>query len=165
MERIAIQRSLRTVEALRREMTAAGDRLLLALAVEEDFDRFNPGEDQVDLRKQWMECRHIVGQFADDYAAAVQRWRTAVQESAGLASAHRCRHVPRVLAAVNRVRTSASAFSVSLRPKVVSHLEQHPSYREFIFAIKGQASGGNKLEILRNHLAVESVAGLRIEEY
>ena len=54
-------------------MNAAGDRLLLALAVENDFDRFNPGEDRVDIRKQWMECRHIVDQFADDYATEAQR--------------------------------------------------------------------------------------------
>ncbi len=65
---------------LEREMAAAGDRLRLAIAVENDFNRVNPGADLADLRKQWFECRRIVDQFAEDYVVAVQRWRKALMD-------------------------------------------------------------------------------------
>jgi len=68
---------------LEREMTAAGDRLRLAIAVENDFNKVNPGTELADLRRQWFECRRIVDQFAEDYVVAVQRWREAVMDSVG----------------------------------------------------------------------------------
>jgi hypothetical protein len=65
---------------LEREMAAAGDRLRLAIAVENDFNRVNPGADLPDLRSQWFECRRIVDQLAEDYVAAVQEWRKALMD-------------------------------------------------------------------------------------
>lgn len=65
-------------------MIAAGDRLLLAISVENDFNQVNPGDDLEDLKSQWVDCRRIVDEFASDYVRAVERWRTAVEESAGL---------------------------------------------------------------------------------
>ena len=89
MERITIQRSLTLVETLRAEMIAAGDRLLLALAVENQFAQAKAGDDAEAIRKQWRECRNIVEQFADDYATAIHGWRTAVQEIASLVPVQR----------------------------------------------------------------------------
>lgn len=66
---------------LEREMTAAGDRLRLAIGVENDFNKVNPSAEFADLRRQWFECRRIVDQFAEDYVMAVQRWREAVVDS------------------------------------------------------------------------------------
>lgn len=68
---------------LEREMTAAGDRLRLAIAVENDFNKVNPGAELADLRRQWFACRRIVDQFAEDYVEAVQRWRIAVIDNVG----------------------------------------------------------------------------------
>ncbi|MDR3698864.1 MAG: hypothetical protein P4L56_04460 [Candidatus Sulfopaludibacter sp.] len=70
-------------------MTAAGDRLRLAIAVENDFNTVNPGAELADLRRQWFECRRIVDQFAEDYVKAVQRWREAVIDSVGTESVPR----------------------------------------------------------------------------
>ena len=63
-------------------MVAAGERLKLAIAVENDFNRYNPREQE--FTKQWAECRRIVDQFAEDYVVAVQRWRTALTEGLGI---------------------------------------------------------------------------------
>jgi hypothetical protein len=82
MGRIAGQRPLSTVEILQREMLAAGDRLLIALTVEAQFGKIKAGDDWKAIEKQWKECRWLIGQFAEDYAVAIERWRTAVQESA-----------------------------------------------------------------------------------
>ena len=68
---------------LEREMTSAGDRLSLAIAVENDFNKVNPGAELADLRRQWFDCRRIVDQFAEDYVVAVQRWREAVMDRVG----------------------------------------------------------------------------------
>ncbi len=65
-------------------MVEARDRLMLALKVENDFKRFNPGEELVELRAQWAECRRIVNQFADDYATAIERWRAALPRTTEL---------------------------------------------------------------------------------
>ena len=73
---------------------AAGDRLILAMKVENDFNHYNPGQDLAVLRKQWIECRKILELFADDYAEAVQKWRVAVQENA--VAAHALEPTPRV---------------------------------------------------------------------
>lgn len=82
MGRIASKRPLSTVEIQRREMLAAGDRLLIALTVEAQFGKIRAGDDWKTIEKQWKECRSLIGQFAEDYAVAIDRWRTAVQESA-----------------------------------------------------------------------------------
>ena len=82
MGRIASQRPLSTVEILRREMLAAGDRLLIALTVEAQFGKIKTGEDWKAIERQWKECRRLIGQFAEDYTVAIERWRMAVQESA-----------------------------------------------------------------------------------
>lgn len=70
--------AIHDVELLRREMMAAGNRLILALAAESEFGRMNPGADGDAIRKQWHECRCTVAQLADDYADAISLWRTAV---------------------------------------------------------------------------------------
>lgn len=86
---MSIQTPHSEVERLHREMVAAGDRLLLAISVEDDFNRVNPGEDLVALRKQWIDCRRIVDQFADDYARAINRWREAVEGNSVVVPAKR----------------------------------------------------------------------------
>jgi hypothetical protein len=91
MGRIAGQRPVSTAEILRREMIAAGDRLLIALTVEAQFRKIKPGADWESLAKQSKECRSLIGQFAEDYAAAIDRWRTAVQESVHVTRGRRSR--------------------------------------------------------------------------
>src|SRR5579863_3718684 len=81
MEPVAIQLSRTDLEILRMEMTAAGDRLHVALTAENQFDRPNRGEDLADLKERWGECRRIVDQLANDYATATQRWRSAVRDN------------------------------------------------------------------------------------
>jgi hypothetical protein len=76
-----IQTSLHRLQMLEREMTEAGDRLRLAIAVENEFNRVNPGDELADLKRQWIECRRIVDQFAEDYVSAVQRWRKTMMDS------------------------------------------------------------------------------------
>ncbi len=66
------------VELLRKEMMAAGNRLILALTAENEFGRIHPAGNREEIRKRWSECRAIVAQSADDYAEAINRWRTAV---------------------------------------------------------------------------------------
>lgn len=90
-------------EALRCEMMAAGDRLLLALSVEEQFGAIL-GEDVEGFRIRWQKCRSTVDRLAEDYAAAIDRWRTAVEEGTGLDSpkaAKRSRRVIQLLPGAN----------------------------------------------------------------
>ena len=69
-------------ERLRREMMAAGDKLLSALKLESKLARRNSGKvkDEV-LFGQWRLCRDSVDQLAKDYAAAVGAYRMAVEEA------------------------------------------------------------------------------------
>jgi len=71
--------TLNELERLRIEMNEAGDRLLLALTVEQEFQRLNSNGDLDVLRLEWLECRRSVEQLSDDYARVTSRWRSATQ--------------------------------------------------------------------------------------
>ena len=62
-------------------MTAAGDRLNLALTVENEFGLIDLEDGTDEVRNQWKECRRITERLADDYAVAIERWRTAVEDA------------------------------------------------------------------------------------
>ena len=71
------------LERLRLEMMDAGNRLSLAMKAEQDFNSLCPGQHEGDLQRQWIECRHIVNQLAENYSESIARWRAALQECAG----------------------------------------------------------------------------------
>ena|ERR1035438_522631 len=70
------------IEMLRKEMIAAGNRLTLALSVENDFELISLADELAE--KQWMQCRTTVDEFAQDYATAIDHWRAAVEDAAGI---------------------------------------------------------------------------------
>lgn len=60
----------------------AGERLRCALAMEADlWKQLRKGNAEA-LRAAWKEVRESVGPLHAEYAAALQRWRIAVQEAA-----------------------------------------------------------------------------------
>jgi hypothetical protein len=67
---------------LHREMIAAGERLLQALAMEREFLRLDPDDETAEITALRNECRKIVGQFSEDYARATARWRLVVANAA-----------------------------------------------------------------------------------
>jgi len=66
-------------EMPRREMMEAGDRLLLALKLENEASRLcsRNRKDEL-LLAQWKLCRESVEQFSEDYTAAIRAYRIAV---------------------------------------------------------------------------------------
>ena len=65
-------RAIRELQMRWMELMAAGERLLLGLAVESDLCRYeNLGKDN-SLAPLWLECRSSVARLAEDYAAALE---------------------------------------------------------------------------------------------
>jgi hypothetical protein len=69
------------LDILRREMTAAGDRLLNALQLENEFTRLYSGFRRVEVLEQWREARRLVERTAEDYDRSANGYLEAVQAS------------------------------------------------------------------------------------
>jgi hypothetical protein len=93
-------RTIAETEILRREMMAAGERLLQALATERLFFRLDPDDETSEIIALWKECRKIVDEFSDDYAMTTARWRLSAERE-GIQSRER------PIAAPARVATTA----------------------------------------------------------
>jgi len=68
-------------DVFRKEMMAAGERLKLALRMEDELYRTLVENDEPDLLSEWRECRRSVERFAEDYASALSRYRRAVERA------------------------------------------------------------------------------------
>ena len=67
------------IEVLWREMTAAGDLLIDALRLEQEFSKSDFTEVEGDVLKRLRLHRNTVECIAEDYASAVSKWREALQ--------------------------------------------------------------------------------------
>jgi hypothetical protein len=66
---------------LRKEMMAAGQRLLKALQLEDEFSRLYSEYRQVEVLEQWQKARRLTEGTAEDYARSIHCYFEAVQTS------------------------------------------------------------------------------------
>ena len=69
------------LDVLRKEMMAAGHRLLNALQLEDEFTRLYSDYRQVDVLEQWQKARRLVERTAEDYGRSVNSYFEAVETS------------------------------------------------------------------------------------
>jgi len=67
------------LDVFRKEMMAAGHRLLNALQLEDEFTRLYSDYRQVDVLEQWQKARRLVESTAEDYAKSVHCYCEAVE--------------------------------------------------------------------------------------
>ena len=67
------------LEVAWRDMTAAGDLLIDALRLEQEFNETDPTKAEGDELERWRLHRNTVECIAEDYASAVSKWREALQ--------------------------------------------------------------------------------------
>jgi len=71
------------LEFLWREMTGAGDLLIEALRLEQEFGEVDLTQVEDDVLERWRLNRRAVERLAGYYASALSQWREALLESVG----------------------------------------------------------------------------------
>jgi hypothetical protein len=70
-------------EIRRREMMAAGERLIDVLGIEQELLEIHISLTEDEALLNWQECRRTVDRLTEDYAWAVAKWRESGEETAG----------------------------------------------------------------------------------
>lgn len=73
-----------------REMTSAGDLLLGALRIEEEFSKTDLTHADETVLERWRSSRRNVEQMAIDYAEAVTNWRTSLEQGCKMPGNESC---------------------------------------------------------------------------